>query len=60
MITVVSVMSISTEGVIRLSKKIMEAAGIKKGDTLAILKDGEELIIQIQRDTEIIWSLRGK
>jgi hypothetical protein len=62
MITVISTISISTGGVLRLSKKLLEKIDVSKGDRLVILKENpsNEIILQFQRKDKIIFGLKGK
>lgn len=60
MVSVIGMMSISTGGIIRLSKKLIELIGAQADDKLVILKTGEDLYtIQIQRDDEVIFAFEG-
>jgi bifunctional DNA-binding transcriptional regulator/antitoxin component of YhaV-PrlF toxin-antitoxin module len=60
MVTVVAVMSVSTEGIIRLSKNLIERIGVKAGDRLVVMKENDEYIIQIQREDKVIFRFKGK
>jgi hypothetical protein len=61
MIAVISDISVSSGGVLRLSKKLMERIGVKSGDRLVIMKDnpGDKVIIQFQRNDNVIFRLEG-
>jgi hypothetical protein len=59
MLTVISVMSVSTEGVIRLSKNLIDRIGAEAGDKLVVLKENDKIIIQFQREDEVIFRLEG-
>jgi hypothetical protein len=57
MLTVISVMSVSTEGVIRLSKNLIDRIGTEFGDKLVVMKENDKIIIQFQREDEVIFRL---
>jgi antitoxin component of MazEF toxin-antitoxin module len=60
MLTVISVMSVSTEGVIRLSKNLIDRIGTESGDKLVVMKENDKIIIQFQREDDVIFRLEGK
>lgn len=60
MLTVISVMSVSTEGVIRLSKNLIDRIGTESGDKLVVMKENDTIIIQFQREEDVIFRLEGK
>ena len=61
MLSVLADMSVSTGGIIRLSKRLIEKIGVESGDRLVVLKDNpnNKIIIQFQRDDEVIFRLEG-
>ena len=60
MVVVLADIAVSTEGIIRLPKKLVERIGVKYGDRLVVLKEGEDVIIQFQREDDVVFRLRGK
>ena len=59
---VVADVSVSSGGIIRLSKRLVEKIGVKPGDRLVILKENpsDQIIIQFQREDKVIFRLSGK
>lgn len=60
MVVVLAIMSVSTGGVIRLTKRLVENLGLKSGDRLVILKEDDKIIIQFQRGDKIIFRFGGE
>ena len=56
---VIGDMTISTGGVLRLNKNLVERMGIRPGDRVIIMQDVENprITIQIQRGDEVIFLL---
>jgi hypothetical protein len=58
---VIADMTVSTGGVLRLNKCIMEDYDIQAGDKIIMLQDVEDssITLQIQRGTEILARIEG-
>lgn len=54
-------MTISTGGVLRLNKNLMERMGTRRGDRVIIMQDAEnsKITIQIQRGGKVIFLLNN-
>jgi hypothetical protein len=61
MISVLADMSVSSGGVLRLSKRLIERIGARPGDRLVVLKDNQnnKVIIQFQRDDNVVFLFEG-
>ena len=61
MIAVMADISVSSGGILRLSKRLIERIGVKSGDRLVVLKENpsKKIIIQFQRDDDVIFRLEG-
>ena len=62
MIAVMADISVSSGGILRLSKRLIERIGVKSGDRLVVLKENpsNKIIIQFQRDDNVIFRLEGE
>ena len=62
MIAVMADISVSSGGILRLSKRLIERVGVKAGDRLVVLKENpsNKIIIQFQRDDNVIFRLEGE
>jgi hypothetical protein len=58
---VIADMTVSTGGVLRLNKCIMEDYNIQAGDRIVMMQDVEDstITLQIQRGTEILARIEG-
>ena len=56
---VVGDMTVSTGGVLRLNKSLVERMGIKPGDRVIVMQDTEnsKITIQIQRGNKVVFLL---
>ena len=60
MVALLAVMSVSTEGVIRLSKSLTEMLGVKSGDKLVVMEENDKIVIQFQRHDKVFFCFKGE
>lgn len=58
---VIGDLTISSGGVLRLNKKLMERMEVRRGDRIIIMQDTEnsKITIQIQRGDEVVFLLNN-
>ena len=54
---VIANITISTGGVLRLSKDLMNQVGIQPGDKLVVMREDDRVTIQFQRNDDILLRL---
>jgi antitoxin component of MazEF toxin-antitoxin module len=54
---VLATISISTGGVMRLSKDLMNRVGLQPGDKIVVLREDDRVTIQFQRNDRILLRL---
>ena len=58
MLSVLAVMTVSSQGNLRLNKALCVRWGIQRGDKVVVLKGDDTVTIQVQRGDAVILQLR--